>query len=49
MEQVILEINLTALITGSLLTFEHEENGQTVGFDKVIMLVGRWLCSCRSQ
>jgi len=28
------------LITGSLLTFEHEENGQTVGFDKVIMLAG---------
>ncbi|MGB1430552.1 MAG: phosphoribosylformylglycinamidine synthase, partial [Flavobacteriaceae bacterium] len=25
---------------GSLLTFEHEENGQTVGFDKVIMLAG---------
>ena len=28
------------LITGSLLTFEHEENGKTVGFDKVIMLAG---------
>ena len=28
------------MITGSLLTFEHEENGQTVGFDKVIMLAG---------
>lgn len=28
------------LITGSLLTFEHEENGKTHGFDKVIMLAG---------
>ena len=28
------------LITGSLLTFEHEENGKTVGYDKVIMLAG---------
>ncbi len=28
------------LITGSLLTLEHEENGQTLGFDKVIMLAG---------
>ena len=28
------------LITGSLLTFEHEENGEILGFDKVIMLAG---------
>ena len=28
------------LINGSLLTFEHEENGKTFGFDKVIMLAG---------
>ena len=28
------------LITGSLLTFEHEENKSTIGFDKVIMLAG---------
>lgn len=28
------------LICGSLLTFEHEENGQKYGFDKVIMLAG---------
>lgn len=28
------------LICGSLLTFEHEEDGQTTGFDKVIMLAG---------
>ena len=28
------------LINGSLLTFEHEENGRTIGFDKVIMLAG---------
>ncbi|MFY0600850.1 MAG: phosphoribosylformylglycinamidine synthase [Cyclobacteriaceae bacterium] len=28
------------LITGSLLTFEHEENGETQGFDKVIMQAG---------
>jgi phosphoribosylformylglycinamidine synthase len=28
------------LICGSLLTFEHEENGETQGFDKVIMLAG---------
>jgi phosphoribosylformylglycinamidine synthase len=28
------------LITGSVLTFEHEENGQTQGFDKVIMQAG---------
>ena len=28
------------LITGSLLTFEHEENGRTIGYDKVIMLAG---------
>jgi len=28
------------LICGSLLTFEHEENGETYGFDKVIMLAG---------
>jgi len=28
------------LITGSLLTFEHQENQQTIGFDKVIMLAG---------
>ncbi len=28
------------LITGSLLTFEHEENDKTYGFDKVIMLAG---------
>lgn len=28
------------LITGSLLTFEHEEAGKTYGFDKVIMLAG---------
>ncbi|RKD13318.1 phosphoribosylformylglycinamidine synthase [Pelobium manganitolerans] len=28
------------LITGSVLTFEHEEDGRTLGFDKVIMLAG---------
>ena len=28
------------LIAGSLLTFEHHENEQTIGFDKVIMLAG---------
>ena len=28
------------LITGSVLTFEHEENGEQYGFDKVIMLAG---------
>ena len=28
------------LIAGSLLTFEHTENNQTIGFDKVIMLAG---------
>ncbi len=28
------------LITGSVLTFEHEENARKLGFDKVIMLAG---------
>ena len=28
------------LISGSVLTFEHEENDKTIGFDKVIMLAG---------
>ena len=28
------------LINGSLLTFEHSENGHNVGYDKVIMLAG---------
>ncbi|MDQ7948499.1 MAG: phosphoribosylformylglycinamidine synthase [Pedobacter sp.] len=28
------------LITGSVLTFEHEEHGQKLGYDKVIMLAG---------
>lgn len=28
------------LICGSLLTFEHEENGRTLAYDKVIMLAG---------
>lgn len=28
------------LICGSLLTFEHEEQNETIGFDKVIMLAG---------
>lgn len=28
------------LITGSILTFEHEENDRKLGFDKVIMLAG---------
>lgn len=28
------------LITGSVLTFEHQENNQKLGFDKVIMLAG---------
>ncbi|MBJ34049.1 MAG: phosphoribosylformylglycinamidine synthase [Flavobacteriaceae bacterium] len=28
------------LIAGSLLTFEHNENNKTIGFDKVIMLAG---------
>jgi phosphoribosylformylglycinamidine synthase len=28
------------LISGSLLTFEHEENARKLGFDKVIMLAG---------
>ena len=28
------------LITGSVLTFDHEENGEQYGYDKVIMLAG---------
>lgn len=28
------------LITGSVFTFEHEENGRKLGFDKVIMFAG---------
>ncbi len=28
------------LITGSLLTFEHQENGEKYAYDKVIMLAG---------
>ncbi len=28
------------LITGSVLTFEHDENGEQYGYDKVIMLAG---------
>ncbi len=28
------------LICGSVLTFEHEENGESFGFDKVIMMAG---------
>lgn len=28
------------VICGSVLTFEHEENGETQGFDKVIMMAG---------
>ena len=28
------------LICGSLLTFEHKENGKTYGYDKVIMMAG---------
>lgn len=28
------------LIAGSVLTFEHQENGETYGYDKVIMLAG---------
>ena len=28
------------LITGSVLTFEHEENGEKYAYDKVIMLAG---------
>ncbi|WP_109829281.1 phosphoribosylformylglycinamidine synthase [Reichenbachiella versicolor] len=28
------------MICGSVLTFEHEENGETMGFDKVIMQAG---------
>ncbi len=28
------------LIAGSLLTFEHEENGRQLGYDKVIMMAG---------
>ena len=28
------------LIAGSLLTFEHQEHGRTLGFDKVIMMAG---------
>jgi phosphoribosylformylglycinamidine synthase len=28
------------LITGSVLTFEHEEENKTIGFDKVIMMAG---------
>ncbi|MEM9685603.1 MAG: phosphoribosylformylglycinamidine synthase, partial [Bacteroidota bacterium] len=28
------------LIAGSVLTFEHEEHGRTLGYDKVIMLAG---------
>lgn len=28
------------LITGSVLTFEHEEDARKLGFDKVIMLAG---------
>ncbi|NLA94083.1 MAG: phosphoribosylformylglycinamidine synthase, partial [Bacteroidales bacterium] len=29
-----------ALVCGSLLTFEHQENGEQYGYDKVIMLAG---------
>ena len=29
-----------SLITGSVLTFEHQENGEKYGYDKVIMLAG---------
>ena len=28
------------LITGAVLTFEHEENGEKYAYDKVIMLAG---------
>jgi phosphoribosylformylglycinamidine synthase len=28
------------LITGSILTFEHEEDARKLGFDKVIMQAG---------
>lgn len=28
------------LICGSVLTFEHQEDGRTLGYDKVIMLAG---------
>lgn len=28
------------VISGSVLTFEHQENGKTLGYDKVIMLAG---------
>ena len=28
------------LIAGSVLTFEHQENGEKYGYDKVIMLAG---------
>ena len=37
------------LIVGSVLTFEHEENGRRLGFDKVIMLAGGIGYGKRSQ
>ena len=38
---MILETNLANhLITGSVLTFEHEEHARKLGFDKVIMMAG---------
>lgn len=38
---LILEISsVSPLICGSLLTFEHEEDGRTYGYDKVIMQAG---------
>ncbi len=37
------------LITGSVLTFEHEEEGRKLGFDKVIMLAGGVGYGKRSQ
>ena len=37
------------LIAGSLLTFEHEEHGRQLGFDKVIMLAGGIGFGCAEQ
>ena len=35
------------LIAGSVLTFEHEENGEVYGYDKVIMLAGGIGCGTK--
>jgi hypothetical protein len=37
------------LITGSILTFEHEEDARKLGFDKVIMQGWNWLRKIRTS